>query len=426
MLLLKNQSNLRKIKASDLVFAFFIITRIAALIFSFPCITDVWNYLGWSAQLKNGLHPYSQFSFEYPPLTLVPIYLSGLVSKQNYFASYYIAFASLMFLADCCTLKLCQKYCKDRLLFSEKEICYMSLLYSLFGFALFRIIYHRLDVIVGLFFVLFLFSFQAKNPKLDSKFFINGLIGFFYKITPVFVVPAAIIIKAFSSQDSSTKAIKKVVISSAIFVLSLITIVWALEVYSDRSFIKNMLFHQRRGMQIESSYASILLLKNLLNIGSHAIINQESGGFNIVCGSYFGFIAKILGMIILFCFYAALFFIFLGKKRSGQKIKFCEEQFLDVTLIIILLLLSFQRVLSPQFFVWLIPISAIWLTKNRSIKFLIIFSFLFLGSFFIFSIDYLALTRELPLVVVTIILRNFILVVFTTWLTINFLKKLAK
>jgi hypothetical protein len=185
-----------------------------------------------------------------------------------------------------------------------------------------------------------------------------------------------------------------------------------------------MMLHQERGIQLESSYASVLLLKNLLEIGVNSEVYNEFVGWNIAANIFFEEIAKTFGNLVFMGFWAALFFIFLGKKNAGKKINFSDAQFLELTLITILLFLSFQRVLSLQFFIWLIPVSAIWLAKNRSVKFLLVFCFLFFSSFFIFSIDYLALTSQIPIMVVAIILRNLVLVIFTSWLAINFLKKL--
>lgn len=420
----QNHKGFQKFKLGNFTFAFFILTRLIAIILSYPCISDIDLYLdtfvkGWII----GLEPYSQFHFEYPPLTLIIIYLPGLILRSINFSSYFLSFACLMFLADFCCLKLCQFYCRDRLAMKEPEISYMVLIYSLLGLLLFKILYHRLDIIIALFFVTSLIFFESKNSQLKPRFFINALLGFFYKIIPAFTMPCAIIFKAFASSSSNKKIIKKIFLDSVIFISLLVTIIFLLEIHSSSSFIKNMLFHEQRGVQIESSYGSILMFRNLL---FHKIspITNSYGGWNIASGIYYEFIAKNLGIAILLLFYAALFFTLLKKKNLGKKIKISERNFLDVTLITILLFLAFQRVLSTQFFIWLIPILAIWLAQNRSVKFLLIFGFLFLTTFFIFSVDYFALVNEEPILVTMLFLRNFLLVITTCLLATNFLKEI--
>ena len=419
----KNLSNLQSFRAKDLVFIFFVLTRLTAIFFSSSCVTDVPLYLDWFEKLKSGLIPYVQFSFEYPPLTLIPIYLAGIFNPKN-FEEYYLGFALVMICADFFLLNICKRFCKNKLSMNEREISYMTLLYSLFGLLLFRILYHRLDLLISLFFVTSLVFFGSETSKLKKAFFLNAVIGFFYKIIPAFIMPSTIIIKAFKANLSVKKTLQKILVNSLIFISSLAAIIWILEVFTNYHFVENMLFHQERGIQIESSYSSILLLKNLLKIGTNSEVYNSFGAFNIAGNVFFETFAKVFGSLVFLGFWGVLFAIFLNKKITKKVINFSEAQFLELTLITILLFISFQRVLSLQFFVWLIPVLAIWLAKNRSIKFLIVFCFLFFCSFFIFSINYYALINQAPIMVATIFMRNLVLVIFTSWLAINFLKKL--
>jgi len=412
-------SSLKKfpaIKASKLVLVFFILTRIIPAFLSFPCITDVPLYLTYFQKLDLGLKPYSQFNLEYPPLTLTFIYFPGLLLKDINFAPYYLSFAFFMFLVDLFCLKTCQLYCKKRLLMTEKEISYMVFLYTLFTLAMFRLLYHRLDLVVALIFTTSLFFFEAKNPKLKTSFFINALVGFFYKIVPAFTLPITIIFKSVNSK----KMVKIICLQSLFFIISLILIICALEIYTDHNFIKNMMIHAQRGIQVESTYSSFLMLNNLLH-NEHSSLYNSFGSWNIKNGFYLEIIAKFLGNFVLLFFYAAIFWILFKQER---KIIISENHFLDATLITILLLLSFQKVLSTQFFVWLAPIAAIWLAKNHSWKFLAIFSFIFLASSFIFS-DYFNLIEEKPIFVIALFLRNILLVFITCFLTHRFLKNLS-
>jgi hypothetical protein len=415
-------SNLKKfpaIKTGDLVLAFFILTRIIALLLSFPCATDVSLYLAYFQKLNLGLTPYSQFNLEYPPLTLIFIYFPGLLLKEIDFTPYYLSFAFFMFLVDFFCLKTCQLYCKKRLLMTEKEISYMSLLYILFTLAMFRLLYHRLDLVIALIFTTSLFFFEAKNPKLKTSFFINALVGFFYKIVPAFTLPIAIIFKSVNSK----KMVKVICLQSLFFVTSLIFIICALEIYTDHNFIKNMMVHAKRGIQVESTYSSFLMFNNLLQ-NEHSPLYHDFESWNIKGGFYLEIITKFLGSFTLLFFYAAIFWILFNKNKPERKIIISENHFLDATLITILLLLSFQKVLSMQFFVWLAAIAAIWLAKNHSWKLLAIFSLIFLTTSFIFS-NYLALTKEEPIFVIALFLRNILLLFVTCFLTHRFLKNLS-
>ena len=418
-LMSKGHTRKFKIKTGELAFSFFLITRTIAIFLSFPCLSDVGLYLHFFIRGHVfGMTPYSGFSVEYPPLAFFISYIPGLALAQDIsFERYYLIFALMMFFIDYCCLKTCQFYCKENLKMNERETAYMTLLYSLFGLLMFKIIYHRLDMAVGFFIIISLVLFQAKKKHLPFNFFANAFLGFFYKIIPAFNVPIAIIAKAFKNSGTK-KIIVKIILDSAIFAAALVIGIWVIEIFANHHFIENMAFHGKRGIQLESSYASLLLLKNLL-LGNNDSPVYYHYSWNILGNSIVEFIAKIFGSVVFLIFYAALFFTFLRKK-----IAFSNSNFLEATFVTLLLFLSFQRVLSTQFFIWIIPIASIWLAKNRSLKSLLVFLLLYLCTFFIFSINYMALTRELPLLVLILALRNFILVGFTCFITVNFFKNL--
>ncbi len=330
-----------------------------------------------------------------------------------------------MFAIDLICLSLCKKFCKENLKMNEEQITFMVLLYSLFGLLLFKLLYHRLDLVVALFFTISLLLFKAENSKIKIGFFINYLLGFFYKISPAFTMPAAIIIKAFSADENLKKNILKICFNSSAFVISLALIIFGLEIYSDHHFIINMLYHEERAIQVESLYGSILLFKNLL-LGKISPISNAFGAWNVAGNFYFELFAKTFGIIILLSFYLAIFVILLRKKIALKKIEILDANFLDVTLITILLTLTFQKVLSPQFFIWLMPVAAIWLAKNRSYKFLAAFSFIFFATFFIFSINYFALVlSESPILIIMLFLRNITLLALTYLISSKFLKTVS-
>jgi hypothetical protein len=424
---LQVKENIKVRDFSKSVFAFFIITRILAIICSLPCITDVGLYLDYAVKgVVFDMQAYSSFDFEYPPLALLLIYWPIIILSKidiYYFQPYYITFACMMFALDFCCLKTCQFYCKERLAMKKEEISYMSLLYSLFGLLLFRILYHRLDMVMALFFSLFLVFFQAKKSSLNWRFYTSIIAGFFYKIIPIFILPSALLLKAFSAKESASKAIAKIFVVAVITLSVFGGVIYSLELYTEHNFVRNMLYHQERGIQIESSYASIILLINML-MNKISLIYNGYGSWNIKESPFMEIIVKNFGHLVMIGFWTALFFVLLYKKLNHEKIKISEENFLEATLLTILLFLAFQPVLSMQFFIWLIPVSAIWLTKNRSIKFLLIFAFIFFASFAIFSLDYFALINEAPILVTILALRNIALIAFTGFLLVRFFNKI--
>jgi hypothetical protein len=411
-----------KLNLNSTIITFFLVTRFIAIAFSLPCITDINYYLSLSSKVfLEGLTPYKDFGFEYPPLAILPILFPGLFLKTPDFASYFLLYASLMFATDCLCLFCCRYFCRKKLKMNHRQINYMTTVYSLFGLILFKLLYHRLDLMVSLFLTFSLIMFCADKKNLSFGFFTNSFLGFFYKIVPALNTPSAIILKAHNQQNS-LEFVKRIITQSAIFAVILLSAVFSINFLSGYSFLENLAFHKKREIQIESFFASLLLFKDLIS-NKISIIYYDYNSWNIAINSSFWRIfSECFGIFILLFFYLILFLKLLFKK---EKIAVSEELFLETSLLTMLIFISFQKVLSPQFFIWLIPVSAIWLTKNRSPWFLTIFSFLFFATFFIFSIDYLALTNQNPVMVCVLFLRNIILVGFTLFLTSRFFKKLS-
>lgn len=186
-----------------------------------------------------------------------------------------------------------------------------------------------------------------------------------------------------------------------------------------------MLYHQQRGIQIESSFSIFFLLRHFF-LGQFLPIVFDYGSFNLAAPQLLEIIAKNLGHLVLLAFYLAVFVILARKKFAQKKVKISEETFLEATLASILLFLAFQRVLSPQFFIWLIPILSIFLAKNRSLFTLLSAGAIFFLTFVIFSINYLALLNHEPILLTAVFLRNLALLAFASHLTWKFLIKLQR
>lgn len=412
-----------QLNLTTIAFTFFIASRFIALFLAHIKSSDVAYYLNISEKIFFlDFIPYLDFSFEYPPLSLIAIYLPALISQIDSSAAYYIYFICMMFFIDYFSLKLTQNFCK-KLQIPEKEIACVTIIYSLFGLMVFELLYYRLDLIVALFFLLSITVIENKKGQispLNKSFFTTIITGFFYKIIPAINAPIAIFFSHFKNSKNNQEAIKKIIISTTIFAFLIIFIISLLQVTTNHNFIKNMLYHQDRDIQIESSFSSLLILKNLV-FNEKIYFYLSHGALNIKASEPYIYLSKFFGNLILISFYLLVFCKLL--KNSSKKI-FTSHLLIEGTIVTIMIFLSFQRVLSPQFFIWLIPIVAIFIVKNNSKKLLLAFLALFFSTFIIFTVDYFALTAQNKTLLTVLILRNIFLILFTIILTKNFLKKL--
>ena len=382
---------------------FFIISRVIALFFSFRTFTDVVMYYDYYRKFSYGLIPYFHFDFEYQPLSFLLIITSGIFANHHDITSYYFSYVALMLLFDVLNIYLCIKICKKYAM-SQQSINFMIIIYSLLGLVFFKILYHRLDIVVASFILLSIYLLLKGR---DKSLFINSYAGFFYKIIPTFNLPAAIIVLNSPGNNFYYRVFQQ----SFYFLLIVILTMLGLELVANE-YIYSILHHANRGIQMESLYGSIILFTDLIT-GHISHIDDIYGAFHVRSTLFFEYIAKYLGFFIL-----ALFHLYLA--RLGAQKKLQRSDFLTISLLVFLLFISFQRVLSPQFLIWILPLLAIYLSINRLHKDLMIWCLIYLLSALIFYPHYGSLINQEPILINLLLIRNLLLIYMSFKIFSNF------
>ena len=400
------------------IHVFFILSRIFAIFASSVFVGDIDIYQKYAQNIiEFNLIPYKDFAFSYPPLSLLPITLSGAFLAKIYYQNYLMIFLLLMLLVDVFCLLLCRKFCLKYLRFNDNQINYMTLLYSIFGAMLFALIYQQLDIVAA-FIIVGLLYLGVKQKEINNLFALS-LVGFFYKISVIFILPLIIINRLFDSRENWQLSLKEVIKKIVIYLILSLFIIFAIEWFCDDRFLNNI--GQLEPINLQSLYGSILLLLNLINIGEFTII-YSFDRFNIVSG--FGFIEKFIGLLaplLLFIFYAALF-LALYTKKDKKHIDY--NLFLESCLIGLMILLSFSKVLQPQFFILSLPLLSIYLVKLRS-KFVYIgFLFIFIATFYLYHFNALDLAAKDASKIIILCARNFVMLFLTANLVLSFFAKI--
>jgi len=408
---IKGQKNFPSSEASfQISIFFFVITRIIALLFSYNVLSDIIFYYGDYNKFFYSLIPYVHFDFEYQPLSLIPIFASGIFSNTSNIGNYYLTFITLMMVVDIFNLylsiQLGKKYNLDR-----RSMGFMILSYSLLSLLLFKLIYHRLDIVVTTFILLSALAFLNKKKGL---LYLNSYLGFFYKIISAFSLPAAIIINEHHKGISTRTYIKKISTESLKFLFYLVATMIVIQIIANE-YIYSLLYHTKRGIQIESIYGSSALFFNFLT-NKISQIEFNYGSFNIVTNKYLEVLAKYLGFVILASFYLFLFI-------STLKNRINRSDFLEISLLIFLIFISFQRVLSPQFLIWIIPLFSVYLSINKSNFNFIIVCLIYLITAIIFYPNYHSLTNQEPILINLLFIRNLLLIFITFRIFNNLFKK---
>ena len=254
---------------------------------------------------------------------------------------------------------------------------------------------------------------------------LNYFFGFSIKIIPLALVGFKAIDELNIKND--TKKVN-VNIRDLFYIFSKYTTLVILIIFgfylADIIFFNKMTFvifqHFDRGIQIESTWASFYFLKKLLNPSFNLPLIHNFGSYEINPVLINPLILSF-SKISFFVFLLFFFLLFYLKRIPIFKIR----NRLNLFLIFILSFLCFQKILSVQFFVWLLPFIAIDLSINFHFLKLFVICVIYLGSYLIFSINYYYLTELNPLYLCFLCLRNLAtILLFITYLW-TYLKPIA-
>jgi hypothetical protein len=316
--------------------ATFIFTRIL-IITSVPIFTDVIYYQQIVAKLAEHAMPYRDFHFEYPPLTLVVLFitkcLTTLSPKTDSFPIFRFWFQITLFSFD---------YLAFRWLKTKSET--ITKTYLFLPLFLFPLWYDRFDLVVGI--LIMIAAVQLFNRETFRSFVLIALGGLF-KIIPI------IELMVFSSQNFfKAPAAKR---TSSRFrekreYLAILLVSIGLSFMFRDAWSQVLSYHSDRPIQAESIWASIdYLYRNYTGSGDFStFITHGFGSYGIAPYLDLDFISR-------FAMPASLFILgifFLGFYRRHRFEKFHM-------LIPLILFMSLSRVFSPQYVIWLVPLIGI-------------------------------------------------------------------
>ena len=277
-------------------------------------------FRAYAVNLLSSGKPYSDFSYEYPPLSLPVLLLPGLVSTDA--KAYATAFGVEMLLLDWLVLYVLSRVGRDA-----------TILYGV-GFLLFwRLPFIRHDLapvaaaVLGAYLLL-----RGRGTWAAVLWGLGGAL----KLYPMVAVPAL----AF---DTDLRGIlRRWAIAAVVFAGGVILGVLAFGP-GTLSFLS---YHARRPAMIESLPANVLLLL------PDAEVVHSYGSFNAT-GPLAAGLVGLFGVLQLFAVAAALFFPYRGSRRTPVR------DALRAAAAATLAFAVFGKVLSPHFLLWPLPLLAL-------------------------------------------------------------------
>ncbi len=404
------------------VFAFFIISRIFAIYAATVFIADVEIYQQYAKNIiEFKLTPYLDFDFFYQPLTLVPINLSAIFLSPIYYKEYLIVFSSMMLIFDFSCLAILRKYCLKRLHFDYGQTNYMALIYSLLGLFLFALIYHRLEMISA--FLLIISLLALGNLKSNRCIFLFlGLFGVFYNLIFLAAIPLLWILWLFFISNKKIELLNKVLIKNLLIFISLFLVIMCFcDLIFSRKFLDSFINQQQRGIDIQSTFGSILLLFNTF-FKANFDVYYAFNSFNINSGFlFFEILSKITLPFILLSFFSFLIHL---KFKNKLKTKLDDKILIEGILTLLMIFASFSRVLTIEFLICLIPYLSIVLTYKNSKTFFISFVFIYVASSYLYNFNIMDLAAQDHLKVSILFLRNLLITILSILMIRSFFKQI--
>ena len=300
-------------------------------------ITDIDIYNWYASLMHQGLQPYRDFNVEYPPLAVPLFVLPGHVGSLAQYTSW---FSYLMFLFALAMTAVTGAAAVALWPTGRRAYAAVALL-ALATAATGAILENRYDIAVALviaFFTLFLIQRQL----LAASFALG--IGFALKLTPVALLPLVLLFVARPRRTLGPLATVHARRRAA---------VRALRDLSPRGIWYVFQYHLHRPLQVESVLATPLMVGRALHIISGHWV--YSHGSHAIAAPGAHLLATLSGPLTL----AALAVTYAVIVRRRALLRAAPHIAPLAVLAVILTIMAFGKVLSPQYVIWMLPVVAL-------------------------------------------------------------------
>ncbi len=354
-------------------------------------------FLKYASLVMQGQVPYVDFSLEYPPLALLFFVLPRLASSS--IIIYTILYKAEVLLAILIGLFLI--YLLARRL--GKAPWKMMLVYTLCIIAVGPIVAEQFDIFSA---ILTLGSLYAYILGKNKTAWALLALGALTKIYPLFLAPVYLVIALRNRQYRAA--------GSGILTALLIGVIFAgpfVIVGSDS--IKSLVeYHLQRGIQLESTYSSFLLIFDKLGLTQvNTVFNF--GSWNLAGGPVDA-LTKLSSYLLVILLLIAYWFIYRRTKPGKSQ----STRIGAYALLVLCIVLITSKVLSPQYLIWLIPLLPLVLQRGRYII-MVVFILTGLATYYLFPQAYLDLMDLRTVPVVVLFIRNLLLVVLTVLVVVS-------
>ena len=354
-------------------------------------------YLDYASKVLQGNLPYRDFSFEYPPFSLLFFILPRLFAST--WPAYAVIYQIEVVIVDAIGLFLV--YLIARRL--GKAPWKLMTVYTLCILAIGPIVGQQYDIFPAVMTLAAIYCFWRGYHKTSWALLALGTLTKFY---PAVIAPIFLLIYLKNRQYKQAAA------GLGVFAAICLVVVVPFLYYGSESIFNLINYHSQRGIQIESTYSAVLLALRqfgwikvgwVFNFGS---INLDSPLANTLArmSTYI----SALALIITYWF-------------IWSRIKPGKSQFTRLaaySLLVIDVVLVTSKVLSPQYLIWLVPLCPLLFGEWRY-HLTAIFMIIGILTYFIFPLNYEALEYFKTDAVALLVFRDFLLILLAVILGLS-------
>jgi uncharacterized membrane protein len=349
---------------------------------------DISIYFADASKLASGLLPYRDFTLEYPPLSLIFFGLPRIITSSDALYTKIFQYEVLVF--DIIGLLLIFDIARR---LGEPRWKALSI-YTLGVLAIGPIIIQTFDIIPAVMTLAAIYLFWLGNHKASWAVLALGTLTMIY---PIVIAPIFLLIYFKNRQLKQIR--DGVVTFLAVCVITILPFV----ILGSGSILNLVSYHSQRGVQIESTYSAIVLA--LAKLGFTTVGAESSFGSLNIVNPAATVLAKVSPYIMVVSLLIVYWFIY-------RQVKPGKSQFTRLGAYALLTLattMATSKVLSPQYFIWLIPIFPLICGRWRTP---ILATFVLIGglTYDIFPLHYSELGNFQATTVAILVARDILLV----------------
>ncbi|HZS30848.1 MAG TPA: glycosyltransferase 87 family protein [Gaiellaceae bacterium] len=298
-------------------------------------LSDVGGYQQYAELIRHGGVPYRDFPFEYPPLALAPMYVASFMSW-----SYATSFAILMGICGAGCLALLASALRS-VEAGPERVWAALLLFAVSPLVLGSLFDTRFDLWPALLALAAVAALVRERPLLSGA--LLGL-GFAAKLWPGVLLPVAAIHLARRRGSSAALA------AVAAFLVGAAACFLPFAVLAPHGLWSSVSGQLDRPLQVESLGAAILMAAQ--HLGMRPLATVTSHGAQALSGRGAGLAADLSTAAEV----VAVLSVWVAYSRRRTRDR---EAALLAAAATVVSLVAFDKVLSPQYLIWLVPFVAL-------------------------------------------------------------------